>query len=456
MKKLIFFIPLIILLFISCKKESRHRMANEQLQLREAMLFLEDLAGEVLNASRVRQGESVAGRGPNTTGGTLIRPGGRNCYPAFWIRDFTMSLECGLIPPEEIEHALLLTAHCQAQEDWLTPTGSLVPRGAIADHITLDSKPIYFPGTYEFEAQGQPWGYYPSLDDHFYFVEIAWHLAVAYGRKSIFQEVIDGMSLLDRLALAFTVPTVKDGSELVWCEEKKRGVSFGFTDSIVHTGYLLFCSILRYRAAGQLADLYQICGLQQKAEQYRSLASKISRDIQTTFIHESGLLRASTGKSAQPDVWGSAFAVYSGALGERNAMQVSRALSRALSDGTIAWKGNIRHVPTDYEFSELSAWEQTVNSAFSKNRYQNGAYWNTPTGWVCYAVAQVDAEASRELALQYVEELRAGDFRQGDEYGSPYECIHPDGDYRQNAVYLTSVACPLAAFQRLGWINDSK
>ncbi len=120
---------LTVLLLIACRQADRQRPADERSRLREAMLFLEDLTGEVIEASRVRPGESVAGRGPNTTGGTVIRPGGRNCYPAVWIRDFTMSLEYGLIPPDEIEHALMLTAHCQAPEDWRTPTGSLVPRG---------------------------------------------------------------------------------------------------------------------------------------------------------------------------------------------------------------------------------------------------------------------------------------------------------------------------------------
>jgi len=419
------------------------------------MLFLKELSLEVLDASRVRPGESVAGYGPNVTGNTLIRPGGRACYPSYWIRDFAMSVECGLIPPAEIEHALVLTARCQAPEEWRTPTGSLVPRGAIADHITFDGKPIFFPGTMEFEQQGQPWGYLPSLDDHFYFVEIAWQLAVVYGHEEILREEIDGMSLLDRLALAFTVPTVVDDRQLVWCKEEERGVSFGFTDIVVHTGYLLFCSILRYRAAGQLADLQQMCGAQQEADRYRRLAEIIAENIRAAFIHESGLLRASTGKSAQLDVWGSAFAVYTGVLEKREEEKVARTLLRALTDGTIAWKGNIRHVPTDCDFSAASAWEQTVNNA-PKNRYQNGAYWNTPTGWVCYAIAQVDEGAARDLALQYVEELRAGNFRQGEAFGSPYECIHPDGDYSQNPVYLTSVTCPLAAFQRLGWTAGKK
>ena len=70
-----------------------------------AMVFLRDLTADVVEASRVRPGQSVAGQGPNTTGGTLIRPGGRQCYPALWIRDFAMSLECGLVDAAEAEHS---------------------------------------------------------------------------------------------------------------------------------------------------------------------------------------------------------------------------------------------------------------------------------------------------------------------------------------------------------------
>lgn len=422
---------------------------DEQLELREGLLFLESLTAAVIDASRVAPGQSVAGGGPNTSGGTLVRPGGRACYPAFWIRDFVMTLECGLIPRAEVRHALLLTARCQAPADWQTPSGSFVPRGSIADHITFDGKPIYFPGGFDSEAQGQPFGYYPCFDDPFYFVEMAWRLAGLEGSGAVLKEDINGMRLIDRLDLAFLVPTIKDDSELAWCDEAKRGVSFGFTDSIVHTGHLLFCSILRRRAAVQLVRLHELCGELPAAKRYRAVANTISENIGTVFAHPGGLLRASTGRSAQPDVWGSAFAVYSGVLPGPEAAKVAQALRRCLAAGTIAWKGNIRHVPTDGDFSEASAWEMPVNGSFRKDRYQNGAYWGTPTGWVCHAVARADPKAARELALDYIAELKAGDFRQGAAYGSPYECIHPDGDYRQNPVYLASVTCPLAAMRRI-------
>jgi hypothetical protein len=438
-------------------ERARHHMSDRQPGLTEDMLFLAKMAADVIEASRVAPGQAVGGEGPNSTGQTLIRPGGRDCYPGFWIRDFTMSLACGLVPRDEIEHAVRLTAGGQASADWHTKSGSFVPRGSIADHITLDGKPIYFPGSFCYEEQGQPWGYFPSLDDHFYFVEMAWHLMKDGENVGILTEEIDGVPLIQRLELAFAVPPVqKDGDELVWCVEDKRGVGFGFCDSIVHTGHLLFCSVLKARAARQLAGMMELCGDEPSAARYRALAQTIAEQLAPTFADDSGLLRASTGRSAQPDVWGSAFAVYSGLLKDTDREQVCRALHRGVLDGSIAWRGNIRHVPTSHDFSKTTAWEKMVNSAFTRNRYQNGAYWNTPTGWVCYAVAEVDESVAQELSREYVAELRAGDFRQGEAFGSPFECIHPEEEYRQNAVYLTSVTCPLAAFNKLGWVPGDR
>ncbi|HQK77271.1 MAG TPA: hypothetical protein PKZ25_13845, partial [Candidatus Hydrogenedentes bacterium] len=74
------------------------------------MAFLRELTAAVLDASRVAPGAKVGGIGPNVTGGTVIRPGGRDCYPAFWIRDYAMSIDSGLVSVEEQRHMLLLTA----------------------------------------------------------------------------------------------------------------------------------------------------------------------------------------------------------------------------------------------------------------------------------------------------------------------------------------------------------
>jgi hypothetical protein len=114
----------------------------------------------------------------------------------------------------------------------------------------------------------------------------------------------------------------------------------------------------------------------------------------------------------------------------------------------LSYRGNIRHLRTSDDYSETSIWEAMVGP-HKKNAYQDGAYWNTPTGWVVYAIAKVNMDLARKLADEYIEELREGDFRKGEGFGSPWECIHPEENYKQNPVYMTSVACPLIALKKI-------
>src|SRR5512143_2399664 len=93
----------------------------------EDLAFLKSLTGAVLEASRVPPGAKVGDIGPNTSGGTLIRPGGRGDYPAFWIRDYTMSVECGLVPAADQLHALRYTAAHQVDQETRLPAGSVLP-----------------------------------------------------------------------------------------------------------------------------------------------------------------------------------------------------------------------------------------------------------------------------------------------------------------------------------------
>ena len=60
-----------------------------------------------------------------------------------------------------------------------------------------------------------------------------------------------------------------------------------------------------------------------------------------------------------------------------------------------------------------------------------------------------DRESAARLLREFVDDLRAVDFRKGLPFGTPWECMHQDGDYRQNPIYMTSVTRPLAAVQRM-------
>ena len=61
--------------------------------------------------------------------------------------------------------------------------------------------------------------------------------------------------------------------------------------------------------------------------------------------------------------------------------------------------------------------------------------------------------AGVDLAVEYLEELAVGDLREGEEYGSPYECMHRDGNYRRNPLYMTNVTARLAEVIRTGWVE---
>jgi hypothetical protein len=254
---------------------------------------------------------------------------------------------------------------------------------------------------------------------------------------------INGLQLIDRLELAFKVPPARMNNQIVYCTENFRGVDFGFRDAEVITGDLCFSSILKFRASIELSELFEMIKNKNKAENYRTIAVKIKKNLPEIFLDQRGMLLASTGKSRQADVWGTALAVYLNILEGENSERACRFLSESYKNGNLAFDGNIRHILNCDDFNNTTAWEVSL---VKKNTYQNGAYWGTPTGWVCYAISKVDYPLAQKLANEYVAELRKNDFRKGDEFGAPYECFYPSG-YKQNPVYMTSVTCPLIVFR---------
>ncbi len=408
--------------------------------------YLKELTKSILDSSRIYPGQSLTAFpfGDNNTGGTLISPGGN--YPSFWIRDYVMSLGSGFVTKEEQRHMLLLTASTQSNQTWITNGGSMIPFGAVADHIRVDnSVPIFFPGTYSHEEQGiSVWGKTPPYGDQFLFIHMAYNYVKKFNDKRVLKKEINGIRLIDRMEIAFRVPPSHLDSHIVYTTDDFRGVDFGFRDVVTITGDLCYPSILKYRASNELARLFDMLGDKKKTEAYRSISEKIKAAIPSIFANENGMLRASTGKSNQPDVWSTALAVYFGVLDGRNREAACNILNKAYKNGTLAYKGNIRHVLTTDDFNDQTAWEGSMGGG-GKNLYQNGAYWGTPTGWVCYAIAQVDQQSAKKLATEYIGNLRETDYRKGKGHGGPYEWIVPDRV--ANPLYLTTVSCPYEVFK---------
>jgi hypothetical protein len=413
--------------------------------------FLKQLVKDVTESSRIYPEQKLPDPfGSNQTGGVLIRPGGRDTYPAFWIRDYAMSVETGFVCKDEQKHMLLLTAATQCDQTWITRSGNgLIPFGAIADHIRVETNlPIYYPGTYDYEVQEDnefQYGRFPPYTDQFFFIKMAYLYVKNYADLKILKKEINHMRLIDRLELAFKVPPVRDGSHLVYTSEAFLGVDFGFRDAEKITGDLAFPSIMKYCAAQELAWLFKKMKNKEKAEKYTAIAAQIKKAVPETFLNADGMLRASTGLSRQADVWSTAFAVYSGILEGEDQLKACRHLDRAYLEGRLAFKGNIRHIIQGEDFSPAGAWEI---SKVGINSYQNGAYWGTPTGWVAYAIAQVNRRNATQLIKEFIADLRENDYRKGPEYGAPFECMYPPG-YLRGPVYLTTVACPYIVLESM-------
>jgi hypothetical protein len=421
-----------------------------------SMAYLESLTKAVVEAARVRPNQKVPGAPAdvNSTGITLLQPGGQSGYPSYWIRDFSMSLDCGYVTPEEMHGALILTAMSQngPTERKLT-SGGIIPAHAIPDHIRFDGRPVFYPGTYSYgEDQGaDPWGPLPPADDHYYYVHIAYRLWMATGDAAFLKDSVNGMTLGERLQRAFdAVPTdAKTGA--VACVPSNRCVGFGFDDSVYMTGAMSFATLLRYQAAVELAEMLRAAriGKPRTATWFRDEARRIASHLPALFCDPEkvgGWLRGSTGISNQADVWATLFALHLGVLSKDVAEKARQTVAEAVKNGTIEYMGAVRHVPTNLDARADSAWERSVAGL---NTYQNGGYWHTPTGWLIEALWQVDKPAAKKVLASYIAHLKAGDFRKGGQ--APVECLGPlNGGWTQNPCYMTSVTLPLAVLKGLG------
>ena len=447
-----FVLSIFFLCFSFCLFSQQEPRKDKQFITADDIDYLEKLTKEVVDSSRILPGQelpaSIKSYGPNNMGITLIKPGGRDSYPAFWIRDYAMSLESGFISKKEQLDILLFVASKQANNSWWTKSGSFVPFGSIPDHIRFDNgAPIYFPGTYRYDEQGDTLWKMPPYGDQFFFIHMAYCYLQISNDFSVLKDKVNNISLIDRLEISFQVVPTNWSNQLVHVNSSQVTCDFGFRDLITITGDVCFGSVLKYRAALELSEIFKILNNKEKSAYYKNIGIKIKVSIGKIFANDQGMLLASTGISNQPDVWATAFAIYVDALEEGTKANACIALTNAFKNGTLATEGNIRHILTCDDYSVTSAWEKSL---ISRNKYQNGAYWGTPTGWVCYAIAQHDTVQAQILAKEYINHLRKTDFRLNKQLnGGPYECFYPADGYYKNPVYMTSVTCPYAAFKLL-------
>jgi hypothetical protein len=438
-------------------------IAGAQVLDRADAAFLEDQARRIVASARLQAGGS-SGKWRNDTPYDLHVPGGNMGYPAFWVRDAVMMLGGDLIPAAEVEGWIRLMAGTMngPAERTIRP-GVIVPAFAVPDHINFDGLPTFYPGNYETgdKQGGPPWGKYPPLDDHFYFIGAVYEHWRMTGKTTLFTSKLKTSygeaRLQDLCRKAYRVAPDDPATCLVIAGnvETENAKDWGFCDSVSKSGKLLFPSLLKYEAALRLAKLYDAVGEPGPAAEYRADAARIRAALMETFLRRSGdgdeaWLHSATGLGNQPDVWGSAFAVAIGALDEPAAGRVARALVRAYKQATAIRRGWVRHLlPADK--TRGGFWEVCVSKP---GEYQNGGYWGTPTGWVIAAIHRADPKAAADMARDFVASLRKS-LRQ-DGTAEAWEWFNPDTGASSNPLYVATVALPYLSLKAAGLLSGPR
>jgi hypothetical protein len=435
--------------------------ATGQVLSRADEAFLKDQARRVVDSARLPAGAS-SGTWRNTTPYALHVPGGNMGYPAFWIRDSIMMLGGDFIPAAEIEGWIrLIVGTLLGPGDWEVRPGVVVPAYAVPDHINFNGLPTFYPGNYETgdKQGGSPWGKYPPLDDHFYFIGAVFEHWRMSGSPDLFRSKMRTSFSLEKLAdLCEKIYKIAPSDPITGLVtagpiETENAKDWGFCDAESKSGKLLFPSLLKHEAALRLATLFQAAGEPGKAEAYRRDAARIRIAIPAAFLRMSpdgaeAWLHSATDVGNQPDVWGSAFAVAIGAVDEPAAGQVARALVRGFREGTTVRQGWVRHLPKTGR-GEAGNWAVSVSKP---GEYQNGGYWGTPTGWVIAAMHRVDPRAAADMAGEFVASLRKN--LRPDGTTQAWEWFNPDTGGASNPFYVATVALPYLSLRAAGLLNE--
>ncbi len=415
-----------------------------------------------MDSARLLPGQAN-GKWRNLTPYTVHVPGGNMGYPAFWVRDAVMMLDSDFIALPELEGWIRLMSSVVRDREWDVRPGVVVPAFAIPDHIDLDGKASFYPGSYETGSKqgGNPWGKYPPLDDQFYYISAVYHHWKKSGSTTLFRSKIKAafgeMQLFDFCERVYRIVPSDASTALCIAGDvnTENAKDFGFCDSVSKSGKLLFASVLKFIAAEQLAELFSAAGLPEKATAFRRDARMIKTAIPPTFLHASAdgkeaWLDSATGVGHQPDVWGSAYAVYSNAVDPLTARKISRALVRAYREKTAVREGCVRSLLSN-DSENPNGWQKTV---VPLGVYQNGGYWGTPVGWYLVAMHKFNEPAATEMARDYIGFLRKN--RRQDGLSQSWEWFNPDTGKTANPLYVATVGLPYGCLRVSGLIDQKK
>lgn len=364
--------------------------------LPEAVHYLKSKSHDMIHADRRRMANGITAFPPQAGPG----------YGAFWLRDYVYMLEgC----PELFTRKELLDA-CRLFVNGMRKDGAGV------ECVKFDGQVLFKPG----------WGTMgtnPVADGSQFTVEVAW---ITYEQT---KDVVFIRQIIDKLVKTMKAAPRDPKNGLIYIKPSGWDrCPYGFTDGVHKQGDVLFCSLLYVQACRQLANLLDVVDRHEEAQSWRREAKRLIPVIRRTFWNEkTGLFRAATVKCAQPDIWGSAFAVWLGVADSRQARTIAEYFKNHYAE--IVQDGQIRQLPGGMY------WE--ISSA-PVGFGDDGGYWATATGWFVYTLDLVDSKLADKTIVDLVHNFQAHGVNEwilGSKKGVPN--------------YMSSITLPLAGAQRM-------
>lgn len=192
---------------------------------------------------------------------------------------------------------------------------------------------------------------------------------------------------------------IQMGAGWFWSNTSQPTVGYGFQDTAIKSGDVLYESLLQWNASGLLASMAIAHGDMELEERMAALAARIKVAANAKLWDEAaGLFRASTGYEHDSiDVWGNAMA---GAIGFASAEQSLSIHSYFVkNEADLFYDGQVREIPRPYQWKH-------VEPFYEQLMYQNGGYWATPLHHVLPFLAMRDRDMACRLLNQTVASFR--------------------------------------------------
>lgn len=339
-----------------------------------------DVVGAVMAAARTTTTD-----GTNTV---VVRPGG--IYVDVWIRDYAMTAAA---IPEYFTAAELLAFY-----QWYK-AGVKLDTYEVPDHIGLNGVRYYKPGG----DDSVPWaGSRATADGGPFLIREFWAYISKSGDTAAFLAERDFLLALLEEGLTYSP------AGCVYVDPAAHFFQWGFQDSVIATGSVLFCSVLAFIAYRQLAEMAFDAGDYSTARYCITRSEAVRAGVETELWDNTiSFYKLATGVSQGPDVWGSALAVDCGLASDEHARRISVNLASAYGVTTggkpeLYYKGGVRTGlrSRDHDPNVKLFMGSIVSPGISDfDTYQNGAYWNTPIAWVVRTIALTNGQIAASLAF---------------------------------------------------------